>query len=100
MTDVADVEPAEALVDEKEDSDEVGEGARSLRKAAVKSRSSRRLWSLTRSSGPRRSRSGSARFRTSSTSSIRCIASSINLRSSSLASGMIILRSSSRPRSS
>ena len=43
VTEVADVEPAEALVDEKEDSDEVGEGARSLRKAAVKSRSSRRL---------------------------------------------------------
>ena len=43
VTEVADVEPAEALVDEREDSDEVGEGARSLRKAAVKSRSSRRL---------------------------------------------------------
>ena len=43
VTEVADVEPAEALVDEKEDSDEDGEGARSLRKAAVKSRSSRRL---------------------------------------------------------
>ena len=43
VTEVADVEPAEALVDEKEDSDEVGEGVRSLRKAAVKSRSSRRL---------------------------------------------------------
>ena len=43
VTEEADVEPAEALVDEKEDSDEGGEGARSLRKAAVKSRSSRRL---------------------------------------------------------